>query len=307
MAEQEFEGQAVVLALDNPATSAAVAQALIGCAFYLDDPDALFDITATAGPRGPFTMATPKGVQPLTLAKLARGYVVETRAPFRLAALIDTATPAHLKAADEARRVLSRRGISHRNLSGDDAVQLAEALETSGEACPPFATRKLIADLLRRYDLYRPYIALATPWLDHPPVGEAYPIDVVIQLVSACRAIREFHAAMQWTDFVMLPDAAKRVSPFHLAVLFTQRAATHLDLYERDRDATRLKSARKCAARSWAIQQSDECSKVYERLKWIEEALQDERSAAERISQDKRLDDLHKPGAWHAPSPGEEP
>lgn len=296
MPEIEFEGEKVAFAVANTKTAHDVAAALIGCTYYLDDPDVIWEISGVEWPGPVFATQGPVRQQPLTVPRFARGYIVEIRKESRLAPLIARATPPHIAAAEDARRLLAKAGIHHPTISNDDALQLADALASDdGQSTPAMKIRTLIATLLRRYELDRPYIGIAARWLEESRSrGEHPPIDVTIQLISAYRKLRDYAAALQCTDVVVAPDAADRISSTQRAILFTQRAAIHLDFYDYGRDEARLKSARKCASTAWAIEPSDQCSAVYGRLKLAEEGLQEERANAVRVAQRDRLDAMQR-------------
>jgi hypothetical protein len=66
------------------------------------------------------------------------------------------------------------------------------------------------------------------------------------------------------------------LSPAAQGVLFSQRSALWLDLYEVRGDAAMLVRAREAANRSWANAPSGHCSAVYDRLRKLE-AVDDEK------------------------------
>jgi hypothetical protein len=305
MAEREFEGEAVALALQNSATAAAVAEALIGCAWYRDDPDDLARITAADSPTGPFQLQAARGPRALTLAELARGYIVDTRDSSPLAPLLEAAMPAHIKAADEARRMLAKRGISHPKLTHDDAVKLADLLSAEEEHfIPPWELRREIADRFDRYDLHRPYIELAKGWIRvADTLNKPWPWDALIQMVSAYRALRDYENALTCTEVAIERGSGERIPPGQLSILCNQRAATCLDLYERSRNVELLKDGRACANRSWAIEPSEACSNVYERLKRFENEQMDEQAAAARRAEEEQRKRYERQRGWRARKP----
>lgn len=291
MREVELEGAEVARALENASTSDAVADALVGCCFYLEDPDALAEITGVERPGPIFTLKGPSGPKRLTVAQIARGYIVEQRDELRLPSLVHAAKPPHVIAGEEARRRLAKAGIREAKLSADDALELDLLLPDGANGpVPSWNARLRISGILHRYELYRDYIRLASSWPGAlPGTGEPLLGDVLIQLAFSYRAIGDEAGAMRLTDAVVRPETAAMLNRSDQAVLFTQRAALHLDLFDRDRDPMRLKSAKKCADAAWQRQQSEACSLVYKRLKKIEGELRDEVTAVSDRKREARV------------------
>lgn len=304
MAENEFEGQQVALALINAGTCEAVAAALVGCDFYLDDPDELQTILGARAMPGGVALVID-GRAPIPPDRLARGYILDTRDPSPLAPLLDAATPHHIKAADEARTALVKRGIHHPRVTHDDAVKLNDLLVAEEQhLMPPWELRREIADVFNRYDLHRAYIKLANGWIRAADkLKKPWPWDALIQMVRAHNELHEHESALTWTEVAVERGSGKRIPPGQLAILFNQRAATYLHLYQRSRNADQLTDARACANRSWAIKPSDECFKVYERLKRFENEHMDEQAVAARRDEEAQRKRYEQQRGWRPRKP----
>ena len=265
--ETELAGDDVSRALANAATGPEVATALIGCLYYRDDPLDLAEIIEPDRETGGFVMMRGPKRARLPLPWLANGYIIERRVPPRLPALVAAARPAHLTAADTARRQLSALGIRHPGLTNEDAVELAAAVADAGRRRD---MRGKAAAILQRCNMHRQYIQLAQGWLAAAPLGEAL-VDVVIQLARSNRMSNQLDEALSQTNIVVSRGASERLTEDQRAILFTQRAAILLDLYERDEEGSRYHEAKACADRAWALRQSEQCSNVYGRLHHIPE------------------------------------
>ena len=274
MSDFEFDGEKLLRALKDARVSNAVIEALIGCDFYVDNPDHLARIIAYDERDCVFVLQTPVGELRRNALRLAQGYIIEPRDRSLLEPLLDQATPAYVKQSDRARRRLADAGVHSALISRGDASRLAELLLDHLDAWPPPRVRRdEIFGLLTKYGLYPAVIRYGEQWLDlAEQQDKPADVDVLIQLGSAYRQTGNLEAAMRITEFAAKPHASSRLSPSALSVLLTIRAATHLDLFERDRVAIRLASARKCAARSYAIQPSEQCSMVYRRLAKLEDS-----------------------------------
>ena len=184
-------------------------------------------------------------------------------------------------------------------------MKLAELLAAEEEhLIPPWELRREIADRLDRYDLHRAYIEVANGWMRSAVMlNKPLPWDALIQMVSAYRALREYRSALTCTDVAVERGSGERVPPGQLAILCTQRAAICLDLYERSRSPDQLKEARACASRSWAIEPSEACSNVYERLKRSENEHMDEEATAARRAEEEQRKRYEQQRGWRQPKP----
>ena len=82
--------------------------------------------------------------------------------------------------------------------------------------------------------------------------------------------------ALRTSVVVEFPKERFKCTPGLRSVLATLRAATFLDIYEQHNDRDLLLFARKTIGISWRINQSDEASNVYQRLKKFEKELEEE-------------------------------
>lgn len=293
MAEREFEGQRVAFALKSLATGPALAKALVNCHFYLDDPDALATITATEGPDGPFMLLGPNGPKPLTVGKLARGYIVETRSRSRIAPLLNKAVPEHVKAAEVARRKLTERGIVHPSISNEDAILLNRALCEADDSYPSLKTRGQLGTLLRRYGLAQVYAELSAQWMGTTPPSQA---EARWQEFWWRWPLENLQRAFQMTDIAIDPVTAGKMDPDGRAFLLAERAWMHLSLFDHDQDPSRLQLARECADLAWAIRPLGRSNEVYLRLAKLTGRAEVEELAASRRAEWERIrDDLPVP------------
>lgn len=274
----------MALVLQDSKNARAMADALAGCSFYADNPDVLLKIEAVDLDSQLLTLTGPNGPLSLIVQRLGSGYVLETGEASRIEPIIARSKPDHIVAAERARIRLAGAGIRGELLSNDDATGLAHALGADPRNCPSdFNARALIADVLIQNDLHQAYITLAAHWDDGlAQQGLPLPVDVLIQLATAHRAAGNLDTAMRCTDIAVMPGAKETIPARQLSILFTQRAALHLDQYLTDKDPVRLASARKCAARSFAIDQSEECSAVYRRLEKLEKAMNEGSTGSHR-------------------------
>jgi hypothetical protein len=294
MTEIEHEGAEVALALQNMGTAEAMAAALPGCSFYLDDPDETFEIITVDRAGGRIELQRGARGKRLTIAALARGYVIESRDPSVISALTTQAKPPHIIAAEEARLRLQRAGIRAAAVSNEDAPEIDQAVaDYQAGKLPSWSERRRITELLFRYELHDPFIQLAEAWLGMAhDAGEKVLGDVLIQVVDAYRKKGDGEAVLYWTSSVDLPRNLAPLPPTQMSILNVQRGATLLDLYDRDGDPAKLKAARLCANRSWAIGPSEHCSALFARIKRLEDALTDEKAAANRQLVQQRLQEL---------------
>lgn len=86
--------------------------------------------------------------------------------------------------------------------------------------------------------------------------------------MASLRELSDYQNALAGTE--ILRDKGHGLTSKVQSILYTQRAALWLDLFEVQQDPELLARARECAKRSWAIAQSSECHNLYQRLRRLE-------------------------------------
>lgn len=260
--EREFEGDWIARILRGPKGN-LIAAALVGCHYYRDDPDDL-EVISACDLDAATLLVRRCGRERRTA--LAAGYILCSDSR------LDDAISLAETDDDRERRKMERRvaafGITAR-MEEEDLVHLCEALEgASTGRLPPHSIRTRIIAIVQKYGPDRCVRKLLEDWVANIPREQPVPGDMIIQLTAVLRGLGELDKALQWTDALNSPFA--RFTKGEKCVLLNQRASLWLDLYEIRGDAKLLRRARECAKKSWAIQPSNECGNVYERLKRIE-------------------------------------
>ena len=157
--------------------------------------------------------------------------------------------------------------IASELLSSGQAVSvLAGAIRsTAAGQCPDSDRRFDVYEIIERYKIFTGGIRLLRLWVDMAVSSKTSSQDIIIKLAAFLRYNGQLSAALETTD--CLEKNATRFSRPQQSILWTQRAAILLDLYEANRDPRHLESADLCARKSWAIKPSEECSMVFNRLK----------------------------------------
>jgi hypothetical protein len=258
--EEDIPGEDLASVIRG-ANGAPVAEAIIGCSFYRDDPDDLATITQCDRGSGRLSLQFPKGTT--RVAGLASGYVLLT--PALRAALEAAITPAQ-HAEKNARASIAVYGFTGA-IEQQDVGPLLSAIRSAQEGVvPPIDARRRALGLAEKYGTERVVAKLALAWVDADP-ARMLP-DVLIALLYALRHSGRSSEALARSEILRLPGLG--LSPSEERVLFTERAALLADRYEQTRTAEFLVEARKAASRSWANGPSEHCSHVFERLKKLE-------------------------------------
>ena len=259
-------GEHVARALRS-ALAAEVRSALIGCHFYLDDPDDLEPVTdAPADAAILITLRNGK-TRRLPYGALEQGYIVPNGPGLR-AALQAARTPRE-EQLDRAAAILASARVNPAALAADDRLALAEAFEDArAGVLPDAALRQQRYTLLRRYDLYRQGAGILEGWRAMLPSDSSDEATVIIELAACYRHSGEIRQAFETTE--LLAGRARTLPPGTRAVFASERAAILLDLFERNHDPARLVEARRWAGIAWSIEQSDYVSMVYKRLTALE-------------------------------------
>jgi hypothetical protein len=240
-----------------------IAAALAGCRFYRDDPDQA-EMIASCERNGRLFLRGAGGRQ--RGVPLAAGFVL--LAP-GVRQVLDDALGPDLRREQQQRAFLSAFGLTARVEQQDLAPLCAGIEQARGGGMPERDERIAIIAMVRKYGAGRQVEMLCKLWLGNEPSSP--PGDVLIALVDALRHTGKVREALAGTDILLAPKTG--ITRSEAGVLFCQRAALWLDLYEHARDPELLSRARQSAARSWAIAPSEPCSSVYRRLEKLEGEL----------------------------------
>jgi hypothetical protein len=240
---------------------APVADALMGCSFYRDDPDDLATIAQCDRGSGRLSLQFPTGAT--RVANLASGYVLLT--PALRAALEAAITPAQ-REEKRARASITAYGFTGAIEQQDIDPLLSAIRSAQAGVVPQIDERRPALRLAEKYGAERVVAKLASAWVDADP-AKVLP-DVLITLLSALRHSGRSSEALARSEILRTPGLG--LSPSEERVLFTERAALLADRYEQTRTPEFLAEARKAASRSWANGPSEHCSHVFERLKKLE-------------------------------------
>ena len=262
--EEDIPGEDLTFAIWGP-NGAPVAEALIGCSFYRDDPDDLATITQCDRGSGRLSLQSPVGS--IRVAGLASGYVLLT--PALRAALEASTTPAQ-RAEKKARASIAAYGFTGA-IEQQDIDPLLSAIHNAQQGVvPPIDERRQALRLAEKYGAERVVAKLATAWVDVDP-ARVLP-DVLITLLPALRHSGRSSEALARSEVLRAPEL--RLLPADLRVLFTQRAALLCDGYERTGARELLIDARIAANRSRANGDSEHLIRVYQRIKKLEQEAQ---------------------------------
>ncbi len=144
-----------------------------------------------------------------------------------------------------------------------------------------------MSGVFEKYGAHRPLLKLLRQWGDLCGPADL-PGDLVIQVTSTLRTVGYLREAIAQTDILLRRDHG--LSPEQSQILFNQRAALWLDLYELGNDSKLLARARRAAGQSWAIGPSDHCSNVYEKIKRLETASGDEARPLQQAKNKQMID-----------------
>lgn len=262
MDEDEFEGDTIVDLLARPG-AAAILAALPGCSAYRDDPDAAM-VIRSCDPHA-LQIHVEDRAGHVRAYPLRGRYVVSTDGRLR-AAIAANVTDGD-RARDAAVRRIATFGMAGRIEAGDVA-DLAGAIDSIERGVlPKLADRRRTTALARKYGSPRIVLRFTDHW--RRLAGGSVPADILIEHVACLRELGEIENALAGTEILQRRD--HDLSPSAQGVLFTQRAALWLDLYELRRDPAHLDLAQQAADRSWAIGPSRECRGVHGRLRKLRE------------------------------------
>jgi len=261
---EEFDGDTLAPLLGR-AGGAALADALVGCRLYRDDPDEAVAVLRVRAETG--RVAVRDGAGREREVALRGAYLLSGDG--RLRAAVDALTTgADLALAADTRHA-ARFGFTGR-IEPDDAARLAAAIRAlEADVLEGEGDRRRTAMLAAKYGSARTVLRFTDQWLRL--AGSPPPADVLIAHVKALRDASEIEQALSATEVVARPDLDHGLSPSALAVLLTQRAALWLDLFERRYDPELLARARAAAGRAHATQPSAELNRVYARLRRLED------------------------------------
>lgn len=255
--EDEFDGDLIADRLSRPGAE-TIADALIGCRTYRADPEATEDIVSCDPARQRLLVSGRTGG--MREVALRGAYILRGDGRLR-EALAAFTTDADRRAEADARLVASW-GFAGR-LARKEADVLAAAMRAIvADQLQSRPMRQQVAGLARKYGSPRHVLRFTERW--RRLAGNAVPADVLIEHVACLREIGRIDDALTATEVLRRRDHG--LEPHALAVLFTQRAALWLDLFDVRGDPSLLKRARESAGRSWAIAPSEQCSAVYGRL-----------------------------------------
>ena len=237
----------------------AIAEALPGCAFYEDDPEALHQITAYDPAHMILRLAGARS------RPLAKGYVLLTGG---LRGAIQAAITPEYIAETRLRRQITAFGFRVA-VESDDLAPLAAAVAAATEYRMPFREARVQGlRLAAKYGQARDIAKMAGAWMSGTP--DPAPGDLIIALVAALRDMGACEEALAHTE--ILTAKANGLTRDECRILLVQRGALWLDAFDTSHDPACLERAEQCAKRSWAIEPSDECSALYNRLRRAENA-----------------------------------
>lgn len=258
--DDDIPGEDIVPILRGP-RGAPVLDALIGCRFYQDDPDMMWEVTACDIHSCRLVLRRDDGST--RLLHLASGYVLMT--PQLREALVSGQT-ASMRMEQAKRREVAAFGFTA-SIERDDLDLLCTAVRSAkSRILPSPEERPVMLAIAEKYGSAKPIIKLTSAWLDAAE-GHVLP-DILIRLVASLRHAGRSSEALERTEILRQPGL--RMTDSQRGILFTERAALLADRYEQTRDYRFLQEARKCAARSWAIGPSEHCSRVYQRIDMLE-------------------------------------
>lgn len=258
--DEEIAGEELALILRGP-SGQVIADALVGCGFYRDDPNQPAQIVRCEAGSGRLSVQLASGQ--VRSQPIATGYVLVNPA---LRAALDQAITPGQREDQKLRAEVAAFGFVVR-VESQDLQALAAGIRSAREGRIPSAEeRRLIMLLAEKYGEPRTVARLTSGWIDADDAG--FLPDVLIVLVSALRHSGRTPEALARTDVLAKPG--RPMSESERRILFTERAAVLADRYEQTSDPSFLQEARKSANRSWAIGPSDHCSMVYQRLKSLE-------------------------------------
>jgi hypothetical protein len=258
--EDEIAGEEILPILRGP-RGAEVAEALVGCGFYRDDPDQTWPISDCDANSGRITVSLPSGAtKPFALVA---GYVLVTPA---LRGALDAGITPELREARAKQTELAAFGFIAKIEDGDLEALCAAVRSAKVGRVPPPRERRHLMHLTEKYGQARTVIKLLNAWVDAAD-GACLP-DVLIVLVSHLRHSGRTVEGLAHTEIlavrgVDLTDSERQV-------LLHQRAGLLADRYEQTGDRHLLGKARQCANRSWASGPTGHCSAVYQRLERLE-------------------------------------
>lgn len=244
---------------------AHVAQALIGCSFYRDDPDDLATIIQCDRGSGRLSVKLANGST--RVAGLSSGYVLLTPT---LRAVLHAAITPDQRAEKKARASIAAYGFVS-PIEQQDIAPLLNAISSAQEGVvPPVEERRNALRLAEKYGAGRVVSKLAAAWVDAD--NSVLLPDVLIALLPALRHSGRSSEALARSEVLRAPGL--RLSPSETRVLFTERAALLADEYERTGAHELLVDARKAANRSRANGDSEHLIHVYQRIKKLEREAQ---------------------------------
>jgi len=234
----DIDGRTIAVILkQEDADADAMAAALVGCAFFVNE-SADFNIEAVDAATQTVTVKTGRG-SPVT-RNVQTGTVVASEV---VAALVDS-----YKARLEAPlpydvEILVKSGVTAR-LSRDEAAILAGVIRHEG--LPEHQTRRLAIDVLKHYDLRELRIGVIQRWLS--ALSGPAPMDLEIQNAWCQRKLGNPEEARKALERA-LPEARASGSE----VVQTQMAATFLDLLDESSDDHFLRLARQFHDEAFAL------------------------------------------------------
>ncbi|KPF64275.1 hypothetical protein [Porphyrobacter sp. AAP60] len=253
---EEISGEAVASWLSEE-IGAELADALVGCRFYRQDPEDpvtilhcdrdshLLTVRDTSGRRRNFA--------------LNGGFVYFDP---RLAPVFQKKQNLRAESERQRREIIAAFGFAGEINSWDLDTLIDAIASTKDEDPPHLERRRNLVSVISRYDRAEALAKIMGNWAD-----AAYPkilVDVLINLVPALRKAGLHKEAIFRTDF--LHDRSYDLSVEERKILLTTRAAACLDQFEENHDQTALDKAAWCINECEGMTPSEHLSNVQRRL-----------------------------------------
>lgn len=193
---------------------------------------------------------------------------------------IKGALPDRMKLVQAAEEYLRRAGADPQRFpSSDDMILAARCHERWMQAreLPEEGDQVRLYEAIRHSGLYRFGLPLFHGWLAavEPKGSDRFDAAGRLRVSVLLRHSGDPDAALEVSRIVELPQSRWPTSEHVKAMLCCHRAASFLDVAEREGDASLLPQAKRLLDRAWATDriERDEISNTYQRLKALSERL----------------------------------
>lgn len=278
MSETQIDGGAVIQWLTRAQPDEW--SALVGC--LVDDGRGVDAWTILAIAPNLLTVApetAPGSLKTRPWTWLGSGILLVPADRAEVLALIERGRPADLVALDKAKARLRQHGFDPTRFATDDDVRHLDrimAAWASTNSIPPEADRSLMYLAVEQAAQHKAAVRFFRLWCDaiEREAGGSYSLLGRLHLAVSLRRCAQPKQSLEVSAIVEEPWSRTASPQRFIGMLCNHRAAAMLDVREIDRDPAWLDKAHPFLNRAYAIAQSEEVSKTFDRWRALKRQME---------------------------------